>query len=168
MPGASAIAMDDRLFNHKEITYLQDFKKNVNFSFMQAMALIAAYIAGTNKESMDGKIFDRDRSKLRTQKQKESKKDNKPMLIGKSKKFNVDRYFAILDFFINITASDSAESQMLGHSLDLLATVNSLAEEGLLKKSIMKRQDSTLDDLTTVSFKCNFDQNFITEVADKI
>lgn len=68
MPGASAIAMDDRLFNHKEITYLQDFKKNVNFSFMQAMALIAAYIAGTNKESMDGKIFDRDRSKLRTQK----------------------------------------------------------------------------------------------------
>ena len=57
---------------------------------------------------------------------------------------------------------------MLGHSLDLLATVNSLAEEGLLKKSIMKRQDSTLDDLTTVSFKCNFDQNFITEVAEKI
>jgi len=90
------------------------------------------------------------------------------MLIGKSKKFNVDRYFAILDFFINITAGDTAESQMLGHSLDLLATVNSLAEEGLLKKYIMKRQDSTLDDLTTVSFKCNFDQNFITEVAEKI
>ena len=58
---------------------------------MQAMALIAAYIAGTNKESMDGKIFDRDRSKLRTQKQKESKIDNKPMLIGKSKKFNVEK-----------------------------------------------------------------------------
>jgi len=80
----------------------------------------------------------------------------------------MERYFAILDFFINITAGDTAESKLRGHSLDLLATVNSLVVEGLMKKYIMRRQDSTLDDLTTVSFKCNFDQIFITEVAEKI
>lgn len=39
---------------------------------MQAMALMAAYIAGLNKESMDCKMFERDRSKVRTTKQKET------------------------------------------------------------------------------------------------
>ena len=29
------------------------------------MALIAAYIAGTNKESMDGRIFEKEKSKLK-------------------------------------------------------------------------------------------------------
>ena len=49
-----------------------------------------------------------------------------------------------------------------------MATLNSLADEGLLKKSITKKSDSTLDDLSAVAFKCNFDQNFINEVAEKV
>mgnify|MGYP006970029574 CR=1 FL=1 len=52
--------------------------------------------------------------------------------------------------------------------MDYLATLNSLAEEGLLKKTIAKKSDSTLDDLSAVAFKCNYDQNFIDEVALKI
>jgi hypothetical protein len=32
---------------------------------MQAIALIAGYIAGLNKESMDCKVFEHDRSKIR-------------------------------------------------------------------------------------------------------
>jgi len=52
--------------------------------------------------------------------------------------------------------------------LDYLATLNSLAEEGLLKKTIAKKSDSTLDDLSAVAFKCNYDQNFIDEVALKV
>ena len=35
------------------------------------MALIAAYIAGLNKESMDSKLFEKDKSKIRIQKTKE-------------------------------------------------------------------------------------------------
>jgi Origin recognition complex (ORC) subunit 5 C-terminus len=89
-------------------------------------------------------------------------------LLGKSKKFNIDRYFAILDFFVNIVAIDTFEQKSHGHSLDFLATINSLAEEGLLKKSITKKSDSTLDDLSAIAFKCNFDSNFINEVAKKI
>jgi hypothetical protein len=86
-------------------------------------------------------------------------------MVGKSKKFNVDRYLAILDFFVMLTAEETDEAKYTGHSLDYLATLNSLAEEGLLKKSITKKSDSNLDDLSAVAFKCNFDQNFISDVS---
>lgn len=66
-----------------------------------------------------------------------------------------------MDFLIIITANETNEAKNFGHSLDYLATINSLADEGLLKKSITKKSDSTLDDLSAVAFKCNFDQNFI-------
>jgi hypothetical protein len=71
-------------------------------------------------------------------------------LLGKSKRFNIDRYLAILDYFVHLTAGDTSEAKLIGHSLDYLATLNSLAEEGLLKKSITKKSDSTLDDLAAV------------------
>ena len=89
-------------------------------------------------------------------------------MLGKSKKFNIDRYFAILDYILWMTASETQEAKSYSHSLDYLATVNSLADEGLLKKSIIKKSDSTLDDLSAIAFKCNFDQNFISDVALKI
>ena len=65
---------------------------------------------------------------------------------------------------------------MLGHSLEYYATINSLASEGLLKKYVMKRSTAgdssaagaSLEDLTSVSYKCNFDQTFAEEVANKI
>ena len=47
----------DQLFDYNKITYLSDFKKNVNFSIMQSLILIAAFLAGRNKESLDQKIF---------------------------------------------------------------------------------------------------------------
>jgi hypothetical protein len=58
-------------FNQREITYLNDFKKAINFTYMQSIALIAAYIAGMNKESMDCKLFEKDRSRMKNTKQKE-------------------------------------------------------------------------------------------------
>ena len=156
-------------FNAKEITYLSDHKKSINFTFLQSMALIAAYATGSNKESLDCKLFDKDKSKMRVNKQKEvTNTKQKAILTGKTKKFGIDRYFAILDFLLSITAMDSYEVKNYGHTLDYLATINSLAEEGLLKKSITKNSDSTLDDLCSIAFKCNFDQNFILEVAQKV
>ncbi len=129
------------------------------------MALIAGYIAGMNKESMDCKLFEKDRSRIRNTKQKEIQATKKGFQLGKSKKFNIDRYFAILDFILFLVASETQEVKNYSHSLDYLATINSLAGEGLLKKSIIKKSDSTLDDLSSIAFKCNFDENFITDVA---
>lgn len=48
-----------------------------------------------------------------------------------------------------------------------------MAEEGLLKKSTMKKGAAGGggdggDELVNVGFKCNFDYNFIFEVCDKI
>ena len=47
-------------------------------------------------------------------------------------------------------------------------------KEDLLKKAVMRTSGSTAatsaggDDLIHVGFKCNFDQNFVEEVAEKI
>jgi len=75
---------------------------------MQSIALIAGYIAGMNKESMDCKLFEKDRAKIRNTKQKETQSTKtQAILLGKSKKFNIDRYFAILDFILYMTAGET-------------------------------------------------------------
>lgn len=48
-----------------EITYLEDYQKDINFSFLQSMVLISAYICGINKESYDLKIFENKGSKIK-------------------------------------------------------------------------------------------------------
>jgi hypothetical protein len=53
--------------------------------------------------------------------------------------------------------------------MEFYATINSLSEDGLLKKTFNKNtlvdggtsQSGASDDLTSVFFKCNFDYNFI-------
>jgi len=75
---------------------------------MQSVALIAGYIAGMNKESMDCKLFDKDRAKMKNTKQKEIQTNkSQAILLGKSKKFSIDRYFAILDFILFMTAGET-------------------------------------------------------------
>lgn len=158
--------------DHTEITYLSDIKKQVNFSFMQSMALIAAYIAGMNKESSDIKLFDKSQQKHRQQQQPQkeqfNRKEQRHLMVGRSKRFSTDRFLAILHYFLLLTAEETKETKLVGHSLDTLATLNSLAEEGLLKKSVAKKSDSNLDDLCAVAFKCNFDENFVKDVAKKV
>lgn len=96
-------------------------------------------------------------------------------MLGKSKKFSLERYAAILDFFLSLEAPESQECRrVLGHTLDYHSTINSLAEEGLLKRYVTKRatggegSNNAGEDLNSVSFKCNFDYNFIDEVSRKI
>ena len=85
----------------------------------------------------------------------------------------------MLDFLLSLYAEDCNENKNHGHSLEYYSTLNSLAEDGLLKKNVIKRSSgpdagsttatgSAEDDLTSVFFKCNFDFNFITDVAKKI
>ena len=144
---------------------------------MQSLALCAAYITGVNKESSDMKLFgNKATSKKGAAVKKQTQtRDN---MAGKSKRFNLERYSAILDYLISTQAEKSQENLIHGHSLEYYATINSLAGEGLLKKYVMKRsavgdQSATGaagagEDLTSVAYKCNFDRNFIDEVAQKI
>ena len=79
---------------------------------------------------------------------------------------------------VSTQAEDAQENLIHGHSLEYYATINSLAGEGLLKKYVTKRSgmaDSSAtgaagagEDLTSVAYKCNFDQNFVEDVAEKI
>ena len=52
-------AHEKDVFDYKEITYVKDMKKQMNFSYMQSLALCAAYITGTNKESLDLRMFEK-------------------------------------------------------------------------------------------------------------
>jgi len=60
MNRALSILDSRETYKFDQITYLQDYKKNVNFSFMQSIILISAFIAGSNKEATDIKIFETD------------------------------------------------------------------------------------------------------------
>ncbi len=50
---------EKKCFDYRTINYLETYNKNINFSFLQSLCLIAAYLAGANKESFDPKIFTR-------------------------------------------------------------------------------------------------------------
>lgn len=99
-------------------------------------------------------------------------------MVGKSKRFSLERYSAVLDYLVSTQAERSQENILHGHSLEYFATINSLAGEGLLKKYVMKRSaagDSNStgaagagEDLTSIAYKCNFDLNFVQDVAEKI
>ncbi len=96
-------------------------------------------------------------------------------LMGKTKKFTSERLFSILDFIYAIEAENSTCHTNHSRSCDYMACVNSLCEEGLLKRTTMKKGGAdgssmgvTSEDLTSVGYKCNFDRNYIEEVAKKI
>ena len=109
---------------------------------------------------------------------KSSKTTQAQNMVGKSKRFSLERYSAVLDYLVSTQAERSQENILHGHSLEYFATINSLAGEGLLKKYVMKRSaagDSNStgaagagEDLTSIAYKCNFDLNFVQDVAEKI
>ena len=80
----------------------------MNFSYMQSLALCAAYITGINKESSDVKIFEKrtQGGKSKAVKPQGSGKDGIGM-VGKSKRFSLERYSAILDYLISTQAEKS-------------------------------------------------------------
>ena len=102
---------------------------------------------------------------------KKAEKKVQTYLLGKSKRFTLERYSAVLDYLMSIQAENCYENKEIdGHSLEYFSTINSLAEEGLLKKYVVKRNQGTGDsgatgaagageDLTCVSYKCNFNYN---------
>jgi hypothetical protein len=47
-----------KMKDFNEITYFEDYQKDINFSFLQSLVLISAYICGINKEAQDIKMFE--------------------------------------------------------------------------------------------------------------
>ena len=77
----------------------------MNFSYMQSLALCAAYITGMNKESSDMKIFDRTHKSGKPKNTKQTKMTQAAQnMIGKSKRFSLERFSAILDYLVSTQA----------------------------------------------------------------
>jgi hypothetical protein len=171
LPGQMLSQRQD-LFDFRKINYLETYKRNINFSYMQSLCLIGAYLAGANKEKIDNKIFVKTQQKIRKNfKGFDTKASDKGVLqLGKTKKFGSERFFAIVDFLIALVAEESTEQKNMSRSLDYMAAVNSLVEEGLLKRTANKKSEggTATEDLPQICFKCNFDLNFIQEVSTKI
>lgn len=134
--GGSSIGQPET-YEYDQITYLEDHKKNRNFSFMQSLILIAAYIAGSNKESTDVRLFEMEKSRQRrggNQNNTNATKDGGQFLLGKTKRFSLDRLLAIAQHLASLEIEGATECQMINHSLDFYACINTLVHEDLLKK----------------------------------
>ena len=46
-------------YDWQKINKVEEQRKNINFDYMQSLALIAAYIAGVNNESSDARLFEK-------------------------------------------------------------------------------------------------------------
>ena len=139
--------------------------------------MISGYLAGSNKESGDVKMFEIDKSRhKRAQAHGQKALDEKTgtHLVGKTKRFVIDRLAAIVDYLISLEIEGADECQRLNHTAEFHACINSLVKEDFLKKLTMRTAGSTSatctggDDLIHIGYKCNFDQNFVFEIAEKI
>ena len=74
---------------------------------MQSMVLIAAFIAGSNKESTDIKLFEIDRSKYRMR--NGANKAGAVNLLGKTRRFGIDRLQAIVDYLSSLEIDGAHE-----------------------------------------------------------
>ena len=87
-------------------------------------------------------------------------------MLGKTKRFSLDRLLAIAQHLASIEIENAAECQMINHSMDFYACINTLVHEDLLKKQTMRTGGLTADissggdNLTSIGLKCNFDHNF--------
>ena len=128
-------------FEYDKITYLGENRTSLNFSYLQSIILIASYIAGSNKEQTDVKLFDVDRTKLRSRNlNANTAASNKQgtNLVGKTKRFSIDRLIAIVDYLSSLEIEGASECQSINHSSEFYSCINTLVKEDLLKKQAMR------------------------------
>ena len=85
------------------------------------------------------------------------------------------QYLTAIELSGNDDILGADEHKLVNQSADFYAAINTLVSEGLLRRISMRvgvqmvsNASSATDDFVNVGFKCNFDNNFIYEVADKI
>lgn len=92
--------------------------------------------------------------------------------MGKTKRFGIDRLAAIVDYLTSLEIGEANECKKLNHSAEFYACINTLVDEDLLKKQAFRTAGGSGgaggDELVSIGFKCNFDHNFVLEIADKI
>jgi len=95
-------------------------------------------------------------------------------MLVKTRRFSMDILSAILDYLTSLEIEGAAECQKVSHTADFYACVNSLVVEELLRRQVMRTAGSSVatntggDELINIGFKCNFDRNFVEELAQKI
>lgn len=131
--------------DYNKIKFLEDQKANKDQPRMQSIVLLAAYIAGTNKESSDVRLFDVERSKWRGGRGHQAggqvaptSKTQGALLVGKTKRFTIDRLVAIAQFLASMMLEGCDEHLLVNQSADFYACANTLVTEGLLKKASMR------------------------------
>jgi hypothetical protein len=95
---------------------------------MQSIILISAFIAGSNKEATDIKLFEVDRSKYRIRKGNANANESKAAgnLLGKTRRFGIDRLMAISDYLASLEIDGATECLNINHSTEYLACINTL------------------------------------------
>ena len=136
---------------------LIDFEEDTgSYSLLESIIIISAYIASRNPETSDhekfGSLNDPNQKRKRMNAGGSNTARNK---IGKTKRFTMDRLLAIVDFFLNLKAGYSFETQNLNHSSSVYAKINTLAWDKILKWSQGKN-----DDPASTVFWVNFDEAF--------
>ena len=92
-------------------------------------------------------------------------------MIGKTRRFTVDRLSAIVDYLTSLEIEGCHENDRINHTCEFYSCINSLVDEGLLRKQILRTAGQAAncgDDLINISYKCNFDINFVQEISNKI
>jgi len=93
-------------------------------------------------------------------------------LLGKTKRFGIDRLAAIVDYLTSLEIEGANECRKLNHTAEFYACINTLVDEDLLIRHSLRTAGGSGgaggDELVSMGFKCNFDHNFVLEIADKI
>mgnify|MGYP003842119647 CR=1 FL=1 len=121
---SNSSVLDEETYKFDEITYLKDYKKNVNLSYLQSIVLISAFIAGSNREATDIKLFEMDKSKYRFK--KGSAIERSAATLGKTRRFPLERLIAIADYLSSLEIEGSYENTKLNHTLEFYSCINSL------------------------------------------
>ena len=93
---------------------------------MQSILLISAFIAGSNKEATDIKIFETDQTKYRLRKGNANDAKKGVNLLGKTRRFSLDRLVAIADYLASLEIDGASEINRVNHSAEYYACINSL------------------------------------------
>lgn len=107
---ANSSVLDEETYKYDEITYLKDYKRNVNLSYLQSIILISAFIAGSNREATDIKLFEMDKSKYRFKKGSAIERGQGASMLGKTRRFTLDRLIAIADYLASLEIEGSFEN----------------------------------------------------------
>lgn len=128
---------DTEDYTNQESYKLIDFEEDTgSYSLLESIIIVSAYIASRNPEATDlDKFGDSKVEKTIKRNKNQGGGTGGRNKIGKTKRFTMDWLLAIIDYFLNLKARQSFETQNLNHSSSVYAKINTLARDKILKWS---------------------------------